>query len=170
MTQIMNRPIKSITPEMPLLPSLRLYKYWGEAKIRQMVRYHHYLLRLSIIDNFLPEDNLQFEYATAKTADFFVDVLSNGRFTKSIYGYPALKMRYFQITIDEHARDVWLDTYKKAIIDMRMPSECIEDFWNWIESLSLWMINRRTMSQTPRYPYHEIWTDFVDFKQMYRCG
>jgi len=170
MTKIMNRGFKSITPEIPTPPSLRLYMIWGEDKIRKMVRYHHNLLRLSDLDNFLPNDEERFEHATLKTADFFVDVLSNGRFSKTQYGFPAQKMRYFQITVDEHARDVWLEMYKKAIKDMKMPSECIEDFWNWIEPLSLWMINRRTMAQVPRYPYKDIWIDFVDMKLFGSCS
>ena len=170
MTKIMNKDIQRIPHEILPLPSIALYMTWGEEKIRQMVRYHHYLLHLSEIDNFFSSDQAQFDHATAKTADYFVDVLSRGKFSNVTYPYPALKLRYFQIIIDEHVRDVWLDAFKKTIIDMKMPSECIEDFWNWIETLSLWMVNRRTMPKIPRYPYREIWTDFVDFKQMNRCG
>lgn len=153
-----------ITPENPPLPSIHLYMKWGEEKIRQMVRYHHYLLRLSDIENFLPIDEQAFENATRKTANFFVDILSRGKFSQSTFGYPVIKMRYFQITVDEYARDIWLESYKKAINDMNMPSECIEDFWNWIEPLSIWMINRRTQREVTRYPYRDVWTDFVDFK------
>lgn len=170
MTKIMNKDIESIPHEILPLPSINLYITWGEEKIRQMVRYHHYLLRLSKIDNFLSHDPAQFDHATAKTADYFVDVLSRGKFSNASYPYPALKLRYFQITIDEYARDIWLEMYKKAIIDMKMPSECIEGFWNWIEPLSLWMVNRRTLSEIPRYPYKDIWIDFIDFKQLSRCS
>lgn len=123
----------------------------------------------SALEHFLPEEEAQFEHATQKTADFFVDVLSGGISLQELLGYPALKMRFFQITVDETARDVWLEMYKKVIIDMNMPSECIEEFWNWIEPLSLWMINHQTMPQIPRYPYQEIWTDLVEFSQCRRC-
>lgn len=170
MTQIMNNGHKGSVLEMPPLPSFQLYMKWGEEKIRKLVRYHHNLLRLSDIENFLPSDQGQFEHATQKTADFFVDVLSRRVSSQNLFGYPALKMRYFQITVDEHARDVWLEMYKRAIIDMKMPSECIEEFWNWIEPLSLWMINHRTLAVVPRYPYHEIWTDLVEFTQLHRCS
>jgi len=171
MTQIMNKERATGTAlEVPPLPSFHLYMKWGEDKIRKMVRYHHNLLRLSDIDNFLPNDYEQFEHATRKTADFFVDALSRGGSVQALYGYPALKMRYFQITVDEHARDVWLQMYKKAIMDMKMPSEFIEDFWNWIESLSLWMVNRPTKCNLPRYPYKDIWTDFVEFRPLNRCS
>jgi hemoglobin len=170
MTKIINKSFQMTALESFPLPSTRLYMLWGEEKIRQMVRYHHDLLQLGDIENFLPNDHDKFEHATQKTADFFVDVLSKGKFSTTTYSYPSLKMRYFQITVDEHARDVWLDAYKKAIIHMKMPSECIEDFWSWIEPLSLWMVNRRTLSEIPRYPYRDVWMDFVDFKQMHRCG
>ena len=157
-------------PEVPL-PSHRLFMLWGSDKIRKMVRYHHNLLRLSEAGDLLPSDEDTFEFATTKTADFFVEMLSRGRFSPPLIGYPALRMRYFQMTVDEQARDIWLATYKKVIKDMSMPSECIEEFWNWIEPLSVWMINRRT-SKAPveRYPYGSIWTDLADFTLLDRCS
>ncbi|MDD5051359.1 MAG: globin [Sulfuricurvum sp.] len=161
---------ESMYPEV-LYPSHRLYMIWGADKIRQMVRYHHNLLRLCGIENFLPFEDDLFEFATKKTADFFVDILSRGKYSLPIVGCPSLRMRYFQITVDEKAREVWLAMYKKAINDLSMPSECIEEFWNWIEPLSIWMINRRNFSiEITRYPYSSIWTDFVDFKYLSRCG
>jgi hemoglobin len=170
MTQIMQCSFNNITPEVPMLPSLRLYMIWGEDNIRRMVRYHHNLLRLGEIDDFLSQNQAHFEHATRKTADFFVDVLSHVKSTNVLLGYPAMKMRYFNITVDEHARYVWLETYKIAIKDMNMPSECIEEFWSWIESMSIWMINRHTLPTTPRYFYKDIWEDFVDFKTIRKCG
>ncbi|MGD9968937.1 MAG: globin [Sulfuricurvum sp.] len=152
-----------VNPVVPF-PSVQLYLRWGEEKIRQLVRYHHCLLRLSDIPGFLPDDQKKFEIATEKTADFFVEVLSRGRFSKPIIGYPALKMRYFRITVDEYAREVWLHLYRQAVIDMKMPSDCIEDFWNWIEPLSIWMINRKTGASIRRYPYSDIWTELVEWK------
>lgn len=169
MTQIMNRENDNRPTQTVPMPSSKLFIKWGEEKIRKMVRYHHNLLRLSDIEHFLPEEEARFEHATQKTADFFVEVLSCKISSHDLFGYPALKMRFFQITVDETARDIWLQMYKKAIVDMNMPSECIEDFWNWIEPLSLWMINRQTMNEVPRYPYHEIWTDLVEFTRRRRC-
>jgi hemoglobin len=170
MTQIMQCSFNNITPEVPPLPSLRLYMVWGEDKIRQLVRYHHFLLQLGEISDFLPHNHEQFEHATRKTADFFVNVFSHVKSTNTPLGYPAMKLRYFNITVDEHARYVWLETYKIAIIDMKMPSECIEEFWSWIEPLSLWMINRHMMAVTPRYYYKDIWEDFADFNMIKKCG
>lgn len=170
MTQIMNSNMNIMALETPPKPSLRLYMLWGEKKIRQMVRYHHYLLRLSDRPDFFSEDESEFEHATLKTADFFIEVLSKGRFSQDPYPYPALKMRHFQITVDEDARDIWLNAYKTAIRELNMPSECIEDFWNWIEPLSLWFVNRRNLPEIPRYPYKDIWLEFVDLKHMKRCS
>lgn len=170
MTQIMQCSINNITPEVPRRPSLHLYMIWGEDKIRQLVRYHHNLLRLGEIDDFLSQNQAHFEHATRKTSDFFVDVLSHVKSSDILLEYPAMKMRYFNITVDEHARYVWLETYKKAILDMQMPSECIEEFWSWIESMSLWMINRHTMHSTPRYLYKDIWENFVDFQVHKKCS
>ncbi|MCX6062303.1 MAG: globin [Campylobacterales bacterium] len=165
-----NHCINRIFPEVPL-PSNRLYELWGEDKIRQMVRYHHNLLRLSEIDDFLPFENYAFEFVTVKTANFFVDILKRDDMSPIPVGYPTLQMRHFQITVDEHAREVWLRMYKKVIQDMSMPSECIENFWNWIEPFSIRMINRQTTDcEIIRYPYEPLWTDFVEFKHLYRCS
>lgn len=158
-----------IYPEVPQ-PSVRLYMMWGEEKIRKLVRYHHHLLRLGELEHLLPEENGRFEYVTGKTADYFIDSLSKGKFYRPHFIHPAVKFRFFQMTFDEYVRDIWLDAYKKAIMDMKMPSECIEEFWNWIETLSLYMINRRTKKIPERYPYQSVWTDFVEFQTRFNIA
>ena len=140
-----------------VFPSNRLYLSWGEDNIRKMVRYHHLLLRSSSIGNMFSKDDAKFDFATLKTADFFVEALGGGNVYSSIQGHPALRMRHFQITIDEKAREIWLRMYKKTIDDFSMPREFIEEFWNWIEPLSIRMINRRTtVMDIPRFFYSEM--------------
>lgn len=169
MTKIMqNKEERFLLPDVPS-PSLSLYMKWGEKKMRQLVRYHHYLLQLH--DPYLlPSDLIQFQLMSEKTSDYIIETFSRGKFSDSPFRFPAVKMRFFQKTIDEDTRDLWLDMYKKAMMDCKMPSECIEEFWSWIEPMSVWMINRKTKKSIPRYPYREIWTDFVEFKQMNRCS
>jgi hemoglobin len=151
--------IDFVYPEVPF-PSNALHKRWGEANIRQMVRYHHALLRKSVIGALFPSDDAAFASATEKTADFFVEALGGDRHYTPVHGHPALRMRHFHITIDEKGREIWLMMYKKTINDLKMPSACIEEFWNWIEPLSIRMINRRTtVTGIARYPYESIWND-----------
>lgn len=139
-----------------IFPSNQLFLSWGEENIRKMVAYHHNLLRKSAIGDLFPKDNAKFEFATAKTADFFVEALGGGKEFSSKYGHPALRMRHFQMTIDEKAREIWLMMYKKTIKDVKMPDEFVEEFWNWIEALSIRMINRRTnVYDIPRFFYSQ---------------
>lgn len=170
MTKIMNNKANNlIRPEVPI-PSISLYMKWGESKIRQLVRYHHYLLRLHD-DKILPIDNSEFEFVNQKISDFVVETLKHGQYSNLPFNFPILKMRHYRKLIDVDTRDVWLTTYKKAILDTHMPSQCIEEFWNWIESLSVWMINNRPpQTSIPRYCYKDIWTDFVEFQTIHRCG
>ncbi|MGD9968919.1 MAG: globin [Sulfuricurvum sp.] len=150
--------IDIIYPEVPF-PTPALVREWGEEKIRTMVRHHHQLLRKSTIGSLFGPDDAAFAFATEKTADFFVEALGGTKAYTPVQGHPALRMRHFHITIDEKARDIWLMMYKKTIRDLSMPSHLIEEFWNWIEPLSIRMINRRTtVAPIERYPYEGIWT------------
>ena len=140
-----------------IFPGNRFYLSWGEENIRKMVTHHHTLLRESSVGNFFPRNDAKFEFATKKTADFFVEALNGVETYSFIHRHPALKMRYFQMTIDEKAREIWLMTYKKTIKDLAMPAEFIEEFWNWIEALSIHMINRRTtVMDIPRFYYSQM--------------
>jgi len=153
--------IDFVYPEVPF-PTDALYKGWGEANIRAMVRYHHALLRKSVIGSLFPADDAAFAFATEKTADFFVEALGGEKAYTPIHGHPALRMRHFHITIDEKGREIWLMMYKKTINDLKMPPEYIEEFWNWIEPLSIRMINRRTtVADIERHPYGSIWMKSV---------
>lgn len=149
--------IDFVYPEVPF-PSILLYQQWGEDNIRKMVRYHHGLLRKSAIGDLFPSDDTMFAFATEKTADFFVEALGGEKHYTPVHGHPALRMRHFHITIDEKGREIWLMMYKKTINDLGMPKERIEEFWNWIEPLSIRMINRRTtVAPIERHPYSSVW-------------
>ncbi len=150
--------IDFVYPEVPF-PSNALCHSWGEENIRDMVRYHHALLRKSAIGNLFPADDAAFTAATERTADFFVEALGGEPHYTPSHGHPALRMRHFHITIDEKGREIWLMMYKKTINDLEMPFQHIEAFWSWIEPLSIRMINRRTtVNDIPRHPFASIWS------------
>ena len=149
--------IDLLYPEVPF-PSNALYKSWGEVNIRNMVRYHHALLRKSTIGSLFPADDDVFAAVTERTADFFLEALGGEKHYTPLHGHPALRMRHFHISIDEKGRELWLMMYKKTINDLKMPGEHIEEFWNWIEPLSIRMINRRTtVHDTARHSFASIW-------------
>ena len=107
------------------------------------------------------EDEKMFEIVTNKTAEFFMEALGGGDIYTSQHGHPHLRSRHFPFTIDEQAREIWLMFYKKTLKDVNFPKEYLKEFWEWIESLSLRMINRRTMMEAPkRYPFENIAKEF----------
>lgn len=149
--------IDLIYPEVTF-PSSKLYTTWREENIREMVMYHHTLLRKSTIGNLFASDDAAFHFVTQKTADFFVEALGGEKYYTPKHRHPSLRGRHFHIIIDEKARDIWLMMYKKTIKDLTMPHEHREEFWTWIESLSIRMINRRTtVMDVQRYPYSDTW-------------
>lgn len=144
-----------------VFPSNNILKAAGEQKIRAMVLYHHSLLRKSSVGDMFPSDEAAFLEGTDKTADFFVEALGGGDVFSSKHGHPALRSRHFRFTIDEKGREIWLMLYKKTLKDIEFPKEYIEEFWNWIEPLSIRMINRRTTALPPeRHSFESIKSEF----------
>jgi len=145
--------IDMVFPEVTF-PSDALYREWGEGHIRAMVRYHHALLRKTLLGSMFPPDDDAFAAATEKAADFFVEALGGAKHFTEAHGHPALRMRHLHLTVDEKAREIWLMMYRKTMIDLAFPPAHAEGFWHWIEALSLRMLNRRTTMEPPkRFPY-----------------
>ncbi|HOI82898.1 MAG TPA: globin [Campylobacterales bacterium] len=144
-----------------VFPSNKILKVFGEANIRAMVLHHHSLLLKSSVGDMFPQDEKEFLEGTEKTADFFVEALGGGDIFSSKHGHPALRGRHFRFTIDEKGREIWLMMYKKTLKEIDFPKEFIGEFWNWIEPLSIRMINRRTTAMPPeRYYFESIKSDF----------
>jgi len=145
-----------VYPEVTF-PDHRLYREWGEENLRALVHRHHGLLRKTVLGAMFPADDAAFEAASARAADFFVEALGGAKTFTGAHGHPTLRLRHLHLTIDEKARDIWLMAYRKAMLESAMPPEHAEAFWNWIEALSIRMINRRTtVEPIRRYPYESI--------------
>ncbi len=144
-----------------VFPSNKILKTLGEEAIRNMVFHHHSMLKKSSIGDMFPADEKEFLEGTQKTADFFVEALGGGDIFSSKHGHPALRGRHFRFTIDEKGREIWLMMYKKTLRDIEFPKELLEEFWNWIEPLSIRMINRRTTAVPPqRFTFESIKSEF----------
>ncbi len=141
-----------IYPAVPF-PSNKIFKALGESAVRMMVWHHHRLLQKTIIGNLFPQDEERFKIAIDKAADFFVEALGGEQMFTSKHGEPHLRMRHFPFDIDENAREIWISMYKKTLKDIDFPKELLEEFWNWIEPLSIRMINRRTTMEAPKRHY-----------------
>ena len=147
--------IDIIFPAVPF-PSNKIFKALGEEKIRAMVWHHHELLLKTKVGKLFPANEEAFKMAVDKSADFFVEALGGGDVFTSVHGEPHLRMRHFKIPIDENDREIWLGMYKKTLKEIAFPKELLEEFWNWIEPLSIRMINRRTNMESIKRHY---WSD-----------
>jgi hemoglobin len=68
-----------------------------------------------------------------------------------------MRVRHFPFTIDERSRDVWLGELLHALIEVEFPSSLLEAYWEWVEPMSIRMINRRTSKAQPlRYPFTQV--------------
>ncbi|MCD6258622.1 MAG: globin [Helicobacteraceae bacterium] len=154
--RVIDSMIDIIYPPVPF-PSNKIYKALGEMKIREMVTHHHELLLKTKVGKLFPAHPEALKMVIDKSADFFVEALGGGDIFTSVHGEPHLRMRHFKIPIDENDREIWLAMYKKTLKEIAFPREHLEEFWNWIEPLSIRMINRRTnMDAIKRHHWHEI--------------
>lgn len=153
--------IDVIYPSVPF-PSNKIFKAMGEMAIRDMVTYHHQLLLNTKIKKIFPENKDALNMVIDKSADFFVEALGGGEVFTSVHGEPHLRMRHFKVPIDENDREIWLAMYKKTLKEIDFPREHLEEFWNWIEALSIRMINRRTnMNAIKRHPWSQVKQEFA---------
>ncbi len=130
-------------PAVPF-PSNRVFAVAGEAKIRELVGYHHDLLRISPVKHLFESTDLKFARLVKRTADFFVEMFGGPAYFTPEQGAPNLRTRHFPFTISEKDRLVWLDRFEQALVETEFPAQSYEEVWNWVEPLSIRMINRRT--------------------------
>ncbi len=142
-------------------PSNRIFKTMGESAIREMVWHHHELLLKTKVGKLFPANEEAFKMVVDKTADFFVEALGGDDVFTTLHGEPKLRVRHFKIPIDENDREIWLSVYKKTLKEINFPKQHLEEFWNWIEPLSIRMINRRTnMQNIKRHYWNEVKSSF----------
>lgn len=159
--RVVDSMIDIIYPPVPF-PSNKIFKALSKEKIRAMVWHHHELLLKTKVGKLFPPNEEVFKMAIDKSADFFVEVLGGGNLFTSVHGEPHLRMRHFKILIDENDREIWLAMYKKTLKEINFPHEYLEEFWNWIEPLSIRMINRRTnMQSIKRYYWSDVKSEFI---------
>lgn len=152
--------IDMIYPEVTF-PSNKTYRAMGEAKIREIVKVHHDLIRQSKIGSLYPKDEAAFLATTSKIEDYFVQMLGGDELYTAKQGHPKLRDRHFTFEITEAARDIWLMCFRKALKQTNVPKELLPEIWDWVESISMRMVNRRTsMQPLTRYPFETIQSYF----------
>lgn len=154
--RIVDSMIDIIFPPVPF-PSNKIFNALGEVKIREMVWHHHTLLLKTKVGDLFPRNEEALKMVIDKSADFFVEALGGDQVFTEQHGEPHLRMRHFKIPIDENDREIWLAMYKKTLKEIAFPQEHLQEFWNWIEPLSIRMINRRTnMDVIKRHHWSEV--------------
>ncbi|WP_304546100.1 hypothetical protein [Sulfurimonas microaerophilic] len=122
-----------------------------------MVEHHHHLLLKTNLKTLFPQHPEALKLVIDRSVDFFVEALGGGAVFTSQHGDPHLRQRHFKIPINENDREIWLAMYKKTLKELKFPKEHLEEFWSWIEPLSIRMINRRTNTNAiKRHHWHEV--------------
>ena len=135
-------------------PSPKVLAVAGEEKLRQAVRRHHALLQASPIADLFVKDPWEFARLAERVADFFVEACGGKPAYSEQHGSTCMRTRHFTFSIDESAREIWLELLFHALADVDFPQEVREEYWNWLEAFSVRMINRRTMKAQPaRIPW-----------------
>ncbi len=140
-------------PPVPM-PSARVFKFVGESILRELVRRHHERLVQSKISHLFVMSESQFQSLIEKAADFMVELVGGPTHYSDYSEHTCMRVKHFPITIDEGSRDIWLAQLLAAFNDVRFPREMRHEVWDWLEAMSIRMINRRTTRAQPRrYPY-----------------
>jgi len=144
--------------EYPAVPfrSKRIFAVAGEEMLRALVKRHHERLLNTPVGILFPADPARINAGVEKSSDFIVEATGGpARFT-AIFGHICMRTRHFPFTIDEKAREIWLAQLLLAFDDVEFPETVKQEYWDWVESLSIRIINRRTMRASPRrYPLPE---------------
>jgi hemoglobin len=142
-------------PSIPM-PSPRVFASIDESVLRSLVRCQHERLHRSSIRDLFPADPKRFAAIVERIATFVVETTRGSAEFAEAHGTIWFRTRHLPISIDETARNVWLAAMLAAFEDVGFPQEARPELWNWLEALSIRVINRRTMIRQPRrYPFAE---------------
>ncbi len=126
-------------------PSPAIYECMGEANIFALCAAFYAELEKSAI-RFMFSDDMP--VASRRLAAFLVGVLGGPPLYRRQYGEPQMRRRHLAFPIDEYARRVWLDTFKRVLNEApdkyAFPPEHLPGFIAYLEEFSAWMVNRRS--------------------------
>lgn len=135
-----------------------------DGMLRKLVTFHHDLLRRSSIGDLFPSNPKRFADVVARIAAFVVEMIHGSPDYAQARGLVWFRTRHLALTIDETARNVWLAAMLVAFDEVGFPAAARQEFWNWVEALSIRAITRRTMIGQPRrYPLEEAATALAPF-------
>ncbi len=119
-----------------------IYAIMGEENIFRLLKDFYLELERSSIRSMFPTDMAA---ASRKSAEFFVFLLGGPPLYQQRHGAPMMRKRHLPFRIDEQARQVWLECFRKTLIDAdkkyNFPMDHLENFWVFLEKFSSWMVN-----------------------------
>jgi len=123
------------------LPSKQMFTLLGEEGMRKMVSDHYDLLKESEIKDLFPKNQIAFEKAKEHSADFFIQICGGPEYFNQNRGMPQLNRRHLPFKITAEGRQVWLNCYIEVLQKLKLPSEVLNSFWNYLDVFSKWMVN-----------------------------
>ena len=128
--------------------SREIYAHMGADNVRAMLRDVYQQFEQSDIHHMFPKD---MERASQKSADFFIGVLGGPPLYHQKYGNPMMRARHMPFTIDENARQVWLDCFERVLDDAvekySFPPQFLRNFREFLSGFSMWMVNTATKGE-----------------------
>lgn len=131
-------------PPQGITPDPQIYEKMGEDAIFQMLEDFYLELEQSSIRHLFPEDMKE---ASKKSAAFFVFIMGGPPLYQQQFGPPRMRQRHLPFAIDENARQVWLQCFKKILQQAEekyhFPMEHMDGFWRFLDQFSAWMVNKK---------------------------
>jgi len=128
-------------------PPAGIYESIGEEGIYMLLEDFYLRLEKSDISNIFPKGELAMVEASKKSADFFIGLLGGPPLYHQRYGPPRLRARHLPFPIPDSARLTWLACFKESLDDLssknKFPPELKNSFYDFLESFSTWMVNRK---------------------------
>lgn len=133
-------------PPQVARPDPEIYERMGEENIFRMLADFYEELSRSSIAYMFPRGEAAMHAASEKSAAFFVTLLGGPPLYQQRYGNPMMRARHMPFPIDEPARQVWLDCFRRTLEDASaaydFPAEHLDGFWQFLVGFSGWMVNK----------------------------
>lgn len=125
-------------------PNQQIYHFMGTENIYKMLEDFYLELEKSSIRGMFPQD---IKEASKKSAAFFVFICGGPPLYQQQFGPPMMRKRHMAFSIDEAARQVWLNCFYKILENAdkkySFPMEHMPSFKHFLQDFSVWMVNTK---------------------------
>jgi hemoglobin len=123
------------------MPDKRILDVLGENGVRQLISNQYDCLFKSEVSHLFPTNDVAREKAKLKSSDFFIQILGGRPYFNENQGSPMMTRRHMPFKITPEARIVWLNCYKKVLLNSELEENLILSFWQYLNVFSMWMVN-----------------------------